>query len=256
MQNLNYFASETVAARYHLRPTYPAETFDILRSLVPHTTSLLLDIGCGTGNIARNLTSNFSRIDAVDSSLSMLEQGQQLHNGDSPKIRWMHSLAEDFHAEEPYDLITAGESLHWFDWNIVFPKFARILTSNGVLAVLHNSYASDTPWHNDYLQVVKRYSNSQAYVSLDLQDRLDQHAAFQLLGVRKTAEVHVQQHLNDFINAQHARSSLSLESMSAEQAEHFQTDMLAALLPYAKDSILTYGISCEIIYGKPLEVVV
>ena len=88
----------------HLRPASPLETFTILKELIVDGPRVVLDVGCGTGNIARPLADSGERIDAVDLSLPMLERARMLPRGDSPKIRWLHERAKDVELEPPYAL--------------------------------------------------------------------------------------------------------------------------------------------------------
>src|SRR5579863_5771901 len=117
--NAGRYADQSVVDRYHLRPAYPPETFTILNELIADTPRIVLDIGCGTGNVARPLAEYVERLDAVDLSLPMLERARIRPGGDSPKIRWVQGRAEEVSLEPPYALVTAGESLHWMEWDIV-----------------------------------------------------------------------------------------------------------------------------------------
>jgi len=131
------FQNQSVVDRYHLRPTYPPEIFTLLNALVVDEPRTVLDVGCGTGNVARPLANSVERVDAVDRSLPMLARARTLPGGDSPKIRWLHGRAEDVETQPPYALVTAGESLHWMDWGVVLPRFAREVSSHGVLAIVY-----------------------------------------------------------------------------------------------------------------------
>ncbi len=105
------FQDQSVVDRYHLRPTYPQETFCILANLIVDEPRAVLDAGCGTGDVARNLLDYAERIDAVDISLPMMVRGQTLPGGDSPKMRWLHGKIEEIPLFPPYALITAGQSM-------------------------------------------------------------------------------------------------------------------------------------------------
>jgi SAM-dependent methyltransferase len=103
--NAGRFQDQSVVDRYHLRPAYPPETFTILNELIVDEPRAVLDVGCGTGNVARPLTEYVEHIDAVDLSLPMLERARMLPGGDSPKIRWLHGRAEDVETQPPYALV-------------------------------------------------------------------------------------------------------------------------------------------------------
>src|SRR5215831_18102379 len=141
------FQDQSVVDRYHLRPAYPPEIFTLLNELIIDEPRVVLDVGCGTGNVARPLSSSVERIDAVDLSLPMLERARSLPGGDSPKIRWLHGRAEEAELEPPYALVTAGASLHWMEWDVVLRRLARVLTQHGMLATASvEEPAGSAPW--------------------------------------------------------------------------------------------------------------
>src|SRR5690349_2559845 len=47
------FEHQSVVDRYHLRPSYPPQTFELLTDLIVDEPRVVLDVGCGTGKIAR-----------------------------------------------------------------------------------------------------------------------------------------------------------------------------------------------------------
>lgn len=246
------FEDLSVVARYHLRPTYPPETFAILNELIQDEPRVVLDVGCGTGNIARRLTAYTEEIDAVDMSEAMLECARKMPGGDSKKISWLHGQAEKVNARPNYALITAGESLHWMDWEVALPRFAQLLSPHGVLAIVTLSEKPRVPWQDGYVQIVKQFSNNPTYVPIDLSAELQKLKLFQPLGQRTTMPVLMRQTIEDYISAQHARSALSLDTMTADGAAQFDGEMYRLLSQYALDGYLTLSVVGEIIWGKPL----
>src|SRR5258708_38031284 len=131
------FGDQSVVDRYHLRPAYPPEIFTLLNALIVDEPRAVLDVGCGTGNVARPLAEYVERVDAVDRSLPMLARARTLPGGDSPKIRWLHGRAEDVETQPPYALVTAGENQHWADLEGGLPLFSRQSSRPGTLAIVH-----------------------------------------------------------------------------------------------------------------------
>ena len=250
VHNAGRFQDQSVVDRYHLRPTYPPETFTLLSELIIDEPRVVLDVGCGTGNVARPLAEYVERIDALDLSLPMLESARTLPGGDSPKIRWWHGRAEDVELEPPYALVTAGESLHWMEWDVVLPRLARVLTAHGLLAIAFVEEQS-APWSEGSDRIKQRFTNNPTYQSFDWIAELKKERLFQQLGYHLTTPVSVKQTIEDYIAAQHARSTLSLDTMTAGQARQFDREMQALLLPFAPDGLLSFSVVGGIRWGKP-----
>jgi ubiquinone/menaquinone biosynthesis C-methylase UbiE len=244
------FQDQSLVDRYHLRATYPPEIFTIFNELLVDEPRVVLDLGCGTGNVARPLASSVERIDAVDLSLPMLERARTLPGGDSPKIRWWHGRAEEVSLEPPYALVTAGESLHWMEWDVVLPRLVQVLTPHGLLAIAFVE-EQPAPWSEGSGQIKQQFTNNPTYQSFDWIAALEKEQLFQQLGYRLTAPVSVTQTVEDYIAAQHARSTLSLDTMTASQATQFDREMRALLLPFTQDGLLTFNVVGGIRWGKP-----
>jgi trans-aconitate methyltransferase len=245
------FQDQSVVDRYHLRAAYPPEVFTILSELLIDELRTVLDVGCGPGPIARSLLDYAERIDAVDISPQMLARARTLPGGASPKIRWLLGRAEDVELEPPYALITAGRSLHWLDWNIVLPRFARLLAPHGVLAIVHAG-EHNSPWRQELREITGRYSARPRSWHNEMVAQLERAHLFQRLGERMTAPVIQQQTIEDYIAGQHSRSGFSLDLMSADQAERFDAEARALLSPFAPAGVLTLKIVGQVVWGKPL----
>jgi hypothetical protein len=192
VHNAVRFQDQSVVDRYHLRPTYPPETF----------------------------------------------------------TRWLHGRAEEVSLKPPYALVTAGESLHWMEWDVILPRLARVLTPHGLLAIA-DIEEQPVPWHEGSRQIKQRFTNNPAYRPFDWIAEVEKERLFQKLGKGETAPMSVSQAVEDYIAAQHARSTLSLDTMTASQATQFDTEMQALLLPYASEGLLTFSVVGRIIWGKP-----
>src|SRR5688572_32811839 len=78
------FEDPTVVGSYRLRPPYPDEAFDLLAGLLASRPGAVLDLGCGTGIVARRLvglSEHVTRVDALDASPAMIAEARRLPNG-------------------------------------------------------------------------------------------------------------------------------------------------------------------------------
>ena len=111
------FKDQSVVEDYRFRPGYAPGTFVILDGLMAgRKLRRVLDVGCGTGFLAREMARHVDHVDAVDFSAAAIEQGKRLPGGDSPNLVWICCPVEQLVLETTYDLITAGSSLHWMAW--------------------------------------------------------------------------------------------------------------------------------------------
>ncbi|MEO8972692.1 MAG: class I SAM-dependent methyltransferase [Ktedonobacteraceae bacterium] len=244
------FQDRSIVEAYHHRPPYPAEVFDILAGLIHAESRRVLDVGCGTGYIARNLVERVEEIDAVDFSRNMIEMGMTLPNGNNPRLHWLFGPIEDVELNPPYALMTAGESLHWMDWNIVLPRFHRMLTPGGYLAIIeHNNLPN--AWTDVLSEIIPRYSTNKDFYPYDMIEALEHHGLFKKVGEKTTGPVPFMQPIDDYIESFHSRNGFSRERMTPEQAEGFDREARKILLETHSDGILHMQVVANIVWGIP-----
>src|SRR5438034_6220833 len=83
-EHAQQFQDQSVVDVYHLRPPYPEEVFSLLARLVDPDCRRMLDVGCGTGDIARRMAPRVEHVDAVDLSAAMIAKGKRLAGPDAP----------------------------------------------------------------------------------------------------------------------------------------------------------------------------
>lgn len=250
------FRDQGVVDAYHLRPPYPEETFDILERLITDEPRAVLDVGSGSGDIARRMVDRVKRVDAVDFSWPMIEKGKRLPDGDHSSLRWIYGPAEEAPLNPPYALITAGQSIHWMDWDVVLPRFREILTPHAYLAVLsvEGSLVWDeaTSWDTEVGQIIKRYSTSPKYQDFDMIEEWKGRGLFEKVGEAKTSPVCFVQPLYEYIEAFHSMSSLSREHMGQQNADDFDREVREVVVKYIPDGMVEKYVYGTVVWGKPL----
>jgi SAM-dependent methyltransferase len=226
------FSDEGVADAYRYRPSYPAAIIDWLRELIPPEAPSVVDIGCGTGELARRLAPFVEHVDAVDMSAAMLARGRLLKGGDHPSLSWIEARVEAASIAGPYGLAVAGESLHWMDWETVLPRLARWLRPQAVLAIANRT--TEAAEHPDQVRaLIRRYSANQEYRAFDLVGELTQRRLFTEAGRRETSPAILEMPLEDFVESMHSRNGFCRTLMGSENAEAFDTELESLLRPTA-----------------------
>lgn len=107
---------------------------DLLDRVVLDSPQIIVDLGCGTGNVTRLLAKRWPRalVIGVDSSPSMLAEARPT----STAIRWIEADIATWTPDEPVDLLFSNAVLHWLDDHpTLFQRLVGWLWQEGVLAV-------------------------------------------------------------------------------------------------------------------------
>ncbi|KAI9654179.1 MAG: hypothetical protein M1829_000961 [Trizodia sp. TS-e1964] len=119
------------------RPTYPASLYKAVQDYHKGQKTLLLDLGCGHGVIAREFSKSFDQVVAVDRSEGFLLQCQALTPSSSyPNIKYHLSDAESlpFLQDKSVDIVVCGQAAHFFNYPLLFRELQRAVRPGGTLA--------------------------------------------------------------------------------------------------------------------------
>jgi 2-polyprenyl-3-methyl-5-hydroxy-6-metoxy-1,4-benzoquinol methylase len=114
------------------RPGYPAGLLERLAVRAGLDGSgRLLDLGCGTGNVAIPLAHRVEEVVAVDVEPEMLAE---LRHRAPSNVRTVEARAEDVDASwGAFRLVTIGAALHWFDSALVLSNLALLTPAVALL---------------------------------------------------------------------------------------------------------------------------
>jgi ubiquinone/menaquinone biosynthesis C-methylase UbiE len=245
------FRDQSIVDAYSTRPPYPPEVFLILEEVMIDQPRIVLDLGCGTGDIARNLVSHTERIDAVDPSTAMLAYAQKLPGGDDPRINWINATAEEFEYPATYALAVTAESLHWMEWYVVLPKIGRALSEHGRLAIVGGRSFTAMPWRDELEELISRYSTNREYQPYNVIDELIERNLITIERRIRTEPVPFTQSVDDYIESFHSRNGLSRQRMS-DGGEAFDRELAALVARYSDSDDLTFDLSVSVTIGCPV----
>ncbi len=228
------FKDQQVVDACRSRPPYPDEVFAILAGLITDELCSVLDVGAGSGDLARRLVEFAQRVDAVDFSAHMVARGTQMPNGDHSHLQWICGRVEEVPLFPPYALITAGSSIHWLEWEVAFPRFRSILTPHGVLALIYRR-TLPMPWDENPRTLRAQFSTRRDQSRPHAVEELEARGLFQRYGEQETAPVPFVQSIDDFIEGLHSRSHYARERMGQQRAADFDQQVKALLLQYHQD---------------------
>lgn len=107
----------------------------LLRRL-PERCERVLDVGCGTGALARTIAARGVRVDAVDRSPVMIERARTASAGGGGVTYHLSDVLTDPLPGAGYDAIVSMSTLHHLPLPEVLPRLAAALRPGGVLAAV------------------------------------------------------------------------------------------------------------------------
>ncbi len=151
--------SSRVEAYLKYRPHYPKEVIYALREksgLRPN--HIIADIGSGTGFSTELFLENGNFVYAIEPNAPMREAGEH-YLATYKNFRSVDATAEvTTLPDRSVDYIIAGQAFHWFNFDLAYEEFKRILMPEGWIVILWNDRETDTtPFLIDYEKLLQEF---------------------------------------------------------------------------------------------------
>ncbi len=103
-----------------------------------HPGEVALDIGTGTGVVARGLALRGLAVTGLDPSAALLGQATELDRAAGVQVRHVQARVEEaMLPDASFDLVTAGQCWHWFDRPAAAARVRQWLRPGGRLVIAH-----------------------------------------------------------------------------------------------------------------------
>lgn len=131
--------SHTAQDYRRFRAGFPPELFS---RLAPYGIGLrgqqILDLGTGTGSLARGFAQRSCEVVGLDPSEAMLAQARLLDAEAGVSIQYHVAKAEHTGlSNETFDVVTAGQCWHWFQRDEAAHEAWRLLRRGGAMVITH-----------------------------------------------------------------------------------------------------------------------
>ena len=119
------------------RADFPEQLFEQLAEHGFGTPgSCLLDLGTGTGAMARPFAQRGCVVTGLDPSAEMLAGAARLAEQEELNIDWVQATAERTTLPDAaFDFVSAGQCWHWFDPPVAAAEVARVLRPEGQILI-------------------------------------------------------------------------------------------------------------------------
>lgn len=124
------------------RKGFPESFFELISGWgIGRPGQRILDLGTGTGSLARGLALRGADVSARDIDAAMIAAAKALDRKAGAEVSYSVGRAEATgFAAGSFELITAGHCWHWFDGPRAARECFRLLKSGGRLLIAHFSY--------------------------------------------------------------------------------------------------------------------
>jgi SAM-dependent methyltransferase len=160
--------STRVADYVKYRPSYPPAVLRLLEEECGlGSTSIVADVGSGTGILSELFLRNGNRVYGVEPNRGMREAGERLLAAYT-NFASMDGRAEATTLDDnSVNFVTAGQAFHWFDPPRARREFMRILRPGGwVVLVWNDRRTSGTPFLEEYERLLLEYGTDYKEVSV------------------------------------------------------------------------------------------
>jgi len=137
MGNVDFGQAADDYARH--RASFPDEFFAAMfeAGLVPSGSSLL-ELGTGTGTLARGFAARGCHVTGLDPSVPLLAEAIRLAREAALDISWTEATAEQTGlGAGAFDVVTAGQCWHWFGGAAAAAEVRRLLIPGGRVIIAH-----------------------------------------------------------------------------------------------------------------------
>lgn len=225
-------------AKYRL--PYPSELINDLRV---HSrisgNGCLLDLACGTGEVALAMHTCFQKVLAVDQEPEMIEVGQRkAAQLGAENVTWIVGRAEDVEvAPNSLEMITIGSAYHRLDRQLVAQHAREWLLPGRCIVVMGNNIAwqGEKEWQHTTAGIISKWLDKPGAASERIRQPQSRHEE-----VLKELGFEVEIHrfptpyvwtLDSLVGLIYSTARASRKALGDEVAQ-FETDLRSALLDY------------------------
>lgn len=135
--NVDFGKTASDYGRY--RAGFPDKLFERLSTRgVFRRGSAVLDLGTGTGTLARGFVVRGCDAVGLDPSEALLAEASRLDGEFGVAIRYVQARAEHLpFADATFDVVSAGQCWHWFERSRAASEAHRVLKGGGWIAIAH-----------------------------------------------------------------------------------------------------------------------
>lgn len=218
----------------------------------------MLDLACGTGEVALPMAPYFREVQAVDQEPEMIERGRaKAAAAGVENVTWAVGRAEELQIPPAsLELITIGNAFHRLRRRVVGRRALTWLRPGGSLALLNGAglWSGERPWQRAAVEIIQRWKSVRTGPVDDADLPRETHReALQAAGFE-----HIEEHefptpqtwtLNDFVGYIFSTGAAS-KKVFGDAAGAFEAELRRALLSHEPSGIFAETITFSYILAR------
>lgn len=156
------------------RPGIPEEVIDVI---VKHfdikPSDRVLDIGCGTGQVALAMEGKCGEMVCLDSDPEMLEWAEKATNDSQTKLIWINCGAEDLRKLKQkigiFKVAIFCRAFHWINQEQVLRDLDELIEEEGGIAIFGDGsfWTGQEKWQESVKKIVQKYLGKERLAGKD-----------------------------------------------------------------------------------------
>jgi len=146
------------------RPSIPKEVIDIIiKHFDIKPSDRVLDIGCGTGQVALAMDGRCKEMVCLDQDPEMIKLAKKATKNSQTKLIWINSPAEDLGKLKEkigiFKIATISRTFHWLDQERVLNYLNDLIDKNGGVALFSDRsiWTGQEDWQQITKKIVQKY---------------------------------------------------------------------------------------------------
>jgi len=146
------------------RPIIPEEVIDaIVKHFDVKPNDRVLDIGCGTGQVALAMEGKCGEMVCLDPDPEMLKWAKKATKDSKIKLTWINCSAEDLGKLKgklgTFKVATSSRAFHWMSQDQVLKDLDELIEKDGGVVIFSDRvlWSGDEEWQQAIKRVVKKY---------------------------------------------------------------------------------------------------
>jgi len=244
------------------RPSIPEEVINIIVKYFDIKPSdRILDIGCGTGQVALAMEGRCGEMVCLDSDPEMLKQAKKATKDSQMKLTWINRGSQDLREVKEnlgiFKIATICRAFHWMNQRQVLEDLDGLIDENGGIAIFGDKsfWTGQEKWQQAVKRVVQKYLGEERRARTDTfkqsDERWEDIIARSPFKSVKTQQVSIMRNWNvESIIGYIFSTSFAAPHLFGDQLDRFKEEVKTILLTLNSKGVFQENAVWSVVLGS------